>query len=432
MTKKRYVQVGLGGRSRMFTEALTERYPDTCELVALCDVNQGRMDFVNKNLGDKGPLPTYKAQDFDRMIAEQKPQGVIVTTIDRTHCEYICRAMELGCDVISEKPMTVDAESCRKIIKTTNKTGRSLRVTFNYRYSPPRSQVKELIQNGAIGDVLSVDFTWLLDTRHGADYFRRWHRNRANSGSLLVHKSTHHFDLVNWWLADVPEEVFCMGSRKFYTPQQGDARGLKGRGERCLNCPVAKKCNFFLDMAGNENLKATYLDNEKEDGYIRDKCVFGDGIDIWDTEVANVRYKGGALLSYMLHNYSPYEGYRVAFNGTKGRIEHACCEKTYVNGDGTVPGELQEHQTSVTLIPEFSRAQALEVRQGKGGHGGGDPVMLDDIFLVNPPADPLNRRATEKDGAYSILVGIAAYESIDKNMPIRIPDLLGDVAQLLK
>ncbi len=433
-SRRKFVQVGLGGRSSMFTDALIERYPDICELAALCDVNQGRMNLVNKKIAEKlgKPVPTYKAEDFDKMIAEIKPSAVIVTTIDSMHAKYICRAMELGCDAISEKPMTIDEQSCRNIIETASRTGKSLRVTFNYRYSPPRSQVKEIIQSGKIGKILSVDFTWLLDTRHGADYFRRWHRERKNSGSLLVHKSTHHFDLVNWWLEDIPEEVFCMGNRMFYTPENAEEMGLSNRGERCKDCKVSDKCKFFLDLAGKETLKALYLDNEKEDGYFRDRCVFGKDINIWDAEVATVRYNKGALLSYMLHNYSPYEGYHVAFNGTDGRLEHACCERTYINGDGTVPGELQDGQTSITLIPAFSKAQSLEVRKGKGGHGGGDPVMLDDIFLSDPPADPLNRRATQKDGAYSILVGVAAYHSIDEHKPVLINDLLGDSVKLLK
>ena len=135
------------------------------------------------------------------MIEKEKPDTVIVTTIDRTHHRYICRAMELGCDAITEKPMTVDAEKCQQIIDTIKKTGRNLRVTFNYRYSPYNTKIRELIMNDAIGEVTSVHFEWLLNTRHGADYFRRWHRDKRNSGGLLVHKSTHHFDLVNFGLA---------------------------------------------------------------------------------------------------------------------------------------------------------------------------------------------------------------------------------------
>ena len=112
-SKKRYAQVGVGSRSSMYTKAIAETYRDIAEIVALCDVNQGRMDLKNQRLEEMGhkPVPTYLAGDFDRMIAETHPDTVIVTTVDATHSDYIVRAMELGCDVITEKPMTTDRKS---------------------------------------------------------------------------------------------------------------------------------------------------------------------------------------------------------------------------------------------------------------------------------------------------------------------------------
>jgi len=413
----------------MYTKAIAGEYKEVAELVALCDINPGRMEVKNRQLQESGhpAVPTYAPDQFDRMIAEAKPHTVIVTTgPDATHCDYICRAMELGCDVVTEKPMTTDDARCRKILQTVKKTGRNCQVTFNYRYSPPRSQVKELLASGAIGEIRSVDFAWLLDTRHGADYFRRWHRKLANSGSLLVHKSTHHFDLVNWWLDDVPEDVFCHAAKSYYTPQTADRMGLSGRGERCLGCGAKGKCRFYLDLAGNEHLKTLYLDNEKYDGYFRDRCVFSPDIDIWDTMSVSVRYRRGALLSYQLHAFSPYEGYRIAFNGTKGRLEHSACENTYINGDGTIPGELSKNKVTLSLIPEFASPQALEPHIAAGGHGGGDPILLADIFDPNAPADPLKRKAFHRDGAYSCLVGIAAYQSVQSSRAVRVADLLAD------
>lgn len=425
-SKKRYAVVGVGGRSEMYTNALVETYKDTCELVGLCDINQGRLDLRNRRIADRhAAVPTFLAGQFDQMIAQVKPDVVIVTTgPDATHADYICRAMELGCDVVAEKPMTTDEVRCRRILETARRTGRKIQVTFNYRYSPPRSQVKELIQRGSIGEIFSVDFAWVLDTRHGADYFRRWHRRMENSGSLLVHKATHHFDLVNWWIDDVPEEVFAHGSLRYYTPATADRLGLQGRTERCHTCPLTT-CQFRLNMAGNARLKEMYLDCEGLDGYFRDRCVFSEQINIWDTMSVSVRYSRGALLNYMLHAYSPVEGYRIAFNGAKGRIEHQAAEKTYINGDGTIPGELESHKIGVTLIPEFARPQALEPRTATGGHGGGDPVLLADVFDPNAPADPLKRKANQRDGTYSIMVGIAAYHSIAQGKPIRISDLIG-------
>ena len=97
---------------------------ETSELVAFCDVNQTRMDYGNKVISEKygyKKLHTYKAHEFDKMIEETKTDVVIVTSVDRTHHRYIIRAMELGCDVISEKPMTVDADKAQQIIDTTKK-----------------------------------------------------------------------------------------------------------------------------------------------------------------------------------------------------------------------------------------------------------------------------------------------------------------------
>jgi len=426
--KKRYAQVGVGSRSGMYTRAIVEQYKGIAELVGLCDVNEGRMALANRRIESLGraPVPAYKAADFEKMIAETTPDVVIVTSVDATHDRYICRAMELGCDVVTEKPMTTDEVRCRRILRTRARTGRKLQVTFNYRYSPPRTQIKELLASDIVGEVFSVDFAWLLDTRHGADYFRRWHRRRENSGSLLVHKATHHFDLVNWWLDDVPEQVFAHGSRRYYTPANAEEMGLAGRGERCLDCPVKDRCRFYLDLAGNEGLKTLYLDNEQEDGYFRDRCVFSDEIDIWDNMSAAIRYRRGALVNYMLHSYSPWEGYRIAFNGARGRLEHQACESTYISGDGTVPGELTGGNISITLLREFSQAERIEPRTGAGGHGGGDNLLLGDVFDPDAPADKLGRKADQRDGAYSILVGVAAYHSIDTGLAVNIADLLGD------
>ncbi|MDF2678654.1 MAG: dehydrogenase, partial [Bacillota bacterium] len=200
---KKYAQVGIGGRARFFYEAIVNEFKETSKLVGFCDINQTRMNYANKVLQEKygvEAIPTYGVDQFDDMIKNEKPDIVIVTSIDRTHHKYIIRAMELGCDVITEKPMTVDEVKAQAIVDAVKRTGRKLRVSFNYRYAPHNTKIRELIMDGVIGDVLSVNFEWLLNTKHGADYFRRWHRDKRNSGGLLVHKSTHHFDLVNFWL----------------------------------------------------------------------------------------------------------------------------------------------------------------------------------------------------------------------------------------
>ena len=424
-SRRRYAIVGLGGRHRMFRNAINDRYDQSCKLVGLCDLNEGRLKLAMKEAGD---VRGYHADDFDKMIEETSPDCVIVTTRDSFHDIYICRAMELGCDVITEKPMTTDATKCQQIIDTQRKAGRKVTVSFNYRYAPPRSQVKELLMSGVIGEVLSVDFHWVLDSKHGADYFRRWHRNKANSGGLMVHKATHHFDLVNWWLSAIPVRVFALGQREFYTPQTADRYGLTNRSERCHDCPEAEKCPFELRLSGSESLQELYLNNEEHDGYFRDRCVFSDQIDIEDNVNVIVDYDSGTKLSYSLNAFCPWEGYIVCFNGTKGRIEHKCEESVYINADGSVPGALKKDGTWTRIFPMRAPAYEVELWTGEGGHGGADPVMLSYIFdAENQKPDPLMRAADYRSGAYSILTGVAANHSMAKGEAIEVASLVQGV-----
>ena len=426
MEKKRYAHVGIGGRARMYYEAIAKKYSDTAEIVAFCDVNRTRMEYANSLL--EGPLgyhavPMYGAEDFERMIEETKPDTVIVTSVDRTHHRYIIKAMEMGCDVISEKPMTVDARKCQEIVDCIERTGKNLRVTFNYRYAPHNTKVRDLIMKDTIGKVTQVHFEWMLNTSHGADYFRRWHRDKRNSGGLLVHKATHHFDLVNFWLGTYPVKVFALGDLKFYGRENAEERGVTKFYSRVNGQENAVGDPFALVMKGNKQLENLYLNAEKDDGYIRDQSVFGDNISIEDTMNVLVQYKSGAQMSYSLNAYSPWEGFRVCFTGTKGRIEIEVIEAVYINAGGDSSKEGVVQGKKITVYPMFGDAYNVPIEEGKGGHGGGDSVLLNDLFGT-PEEDPYKRAAGYIDGAMSILTGISANKSIATGMPVEVMSLV--------
>jgi predicted dehydrogenase len=422
---KTYALVGTGGRARMFYEAILGPHKDQSRLVALCDTNGARMNFTNTviagELGGK-TLPTYKAADFARMLAEQKPDTVIVTSIDRTHHDFIIAAMEAGCDVITEKPMTIDAEKCQDILDTVARTGRDLRVTFNYRYAPHNSALRELIAEGAIGTPTSVHFEWLLDTRHGADYFRRWHRDKRNSGGLMVHKSTHHFDLVNFWLGSQPQTVFGMGDLKFYGRANAEARGVFTPYTRTTGIEAAKTDPFAIDLTSNPVQKGLYWDAEREDGYQRDQNVFGDGISIEDTMNVMVRYRNKAVMTYSLYAYAPWEGFNVAINGTGGRLELTVHETSYINAGSTSDTEGAAKGVTLYHFPLHGEARQVPIKAGEGGHGGGDKIMLEEIFGQATPRPGYG--ANHRDGALSILTGIAANQSFATGLPVDVGTLV--------
>jgi predicted dehydrogenase len=424
--QKRYALVGTGSRASMYVSAILEQYTSVAKLVALCDSNSVRMKHYASQASYE--VPCYSHHDFKRMLNETTPEVVIVCTPDATHHDYIITAMQHGCDVITEKPMTTTAMACQDILQTIRDANKTLRVTFNYRYSPRNSKVKEMLQAGEVGEVTQVHFEWLLDTLHGADYFRRWHRDKLNSGGLIVHKATHHFDLVNWWLSATPELVFALGSLSFYGKHNALKRGLKSDYERSHQDPNASRDPFALSLEQDPTLKALYLDAEKEDGYFRDKNVFAEDITIEDTMSVLVRYDTGALLTYSLNAYSPWEGYRVAFTGTKGRLELTVVERPYVlheNGVLIDPSYTMSEiiPPKLTLYQHWQRAVNIPIEETHGGHGGGDEKLLKDLF-EGVKHDPLGFAAGHIDGAKSILVGIAANQAFETHQPVMIRELM--------
>jgi len=212
-----------------------------------------------------------------------------------------------------------------------------------------------------------------------------------------------------------------LGSRRFYVPSTAEALGLGGHGQRCHTCPVSALCPYRLDLEGDPELKSLYLETEDDDDYVRDRCVFSSEISIEDTMQVQVGYANGVSMNYTLCAYSPWEGYEIVFYGTEGELNHR-----HVGVLGIFGGtrhEADDSATTTILHRHGEEPRQVEVWSGEGDHGGGDPVMLDQ--LLNPAADDAyRRRSSHVDGAWSILTGIAANASMERGQTVKIADLL--------
>ncbi len=256
---------------------------------------------------------------------------MIVTTTDCFHEKYIVRALELGCDVISEKPIAIGAEQCQRIADTENRTGKKVYVGFNARYGNEAVEMKKILLSGELGKIIAVDYQECLNTIHGADYFRRWHGKKKYSGSLLLHKASHQFDLVNWLLDSEPVDVQAIGKLAFY----GHNNNFRGRN--CRTCSFTQKCKFYWDMTKDEMYMAFYGNCEDVDGYYRDGCVWENEIDSYDTSAVLVSYGNGTQLNYSMNAYLPFEGQFICFSGENGRLEVRLNAKQ----PWEVPGEME-------------------------------------------------------------------------------------------
>lgn len=405
--RRRVAVVGTGHRgSHTWAADAMQHCDETVELVGVSDLNPLRLAASRAYYG--GPAVVADA-DLDRMLASARPHTLVVCTRDDTHADIIVRALEAGIDVVTEKPMATTAHDCRRILEAEARTGRRVDVAFNYRFAPTSRKIRDLIAGGEIGTVTSCDFHWYLDTEHGADYFRRWHAYRRHSGGLFVHKSTHHFDLLNWWIDADPVRVFAQGSLRRY------GRNGTFRGTRCKGCAHAGTCEFHFDMSAKPALDDLYEGPAAADGYVRDACVFREDIDIFDTMTAAILYGNSVQVSYSLNCYMPVEGYHLAFNGTRGRIEVRMYERQAFDAP---------HGVDEILVLGTDRSvRRIRVEHGPGGHFGGDPLLHRALFVPDAD-DPAGQRAGARAGAMSVLTGVAAMQSADTGLPVMIADLL--------
>lgn len=423
--KIRLALVGTGARgSSLWGREITKTFGEVTEFVGLSDINPGRLEYVKKLMNVS--CPTFS--DFEKMLRETKPDYVIVTTVDATHDEFIVKALNMGVNVITEKPMTTDEVKCKRILDAEKKSGKKVTVAFNYRHSVHAMQVKELLAQNRVGKIVSVDFNWYLNVHHGSDYFRRWHGRMDKGGSLWVHKATHHFDLLNWWLNSEPVEVNAYGALEHY------GKNNSFRGKRCTGCEHKDKCKFYWDITKDKRQVDMYVNNEHHDGYIKDGCIWSNEIDIYDKMSAQILYANGVVANYSLTTYSPYEGWQIAFNGMNGRLETwediPYLQKTpedqakrhaieMSNADDAVTGEVREIMVMDNFAKNYEVYTTPKIR---GGHGGGDVRMQRRMF-VDTNDNPHHVMAGTREGAMSILIGIAARKSIQLKRPVKISEL---------
>lgn len=435
MTRRRYALIGSGSRAQMYLDAIATTHSDDAVLVAWTDTNPGRLDWSLGQHPGLGAPAVFAVEALAAAVREHAIDRVIITSPDVTHADHIVTALDAGADVVVEKPLTTNEDGVRRIADAVERSGREVTITFNYRYSPRNSELKRIIASGEIGEVTGVHFEWVLDTAHGADYFRRWHRDKDMSGGLLIHKSSHHFDLVNWWLSDVPVRVFASGGLRFYGARNAARRGLTARPPRGTTDSPLRDA-FSLDLRTDPTWKGLYLDQEHHDGYLRDRDVFDDGITIEDNLSLVVDYARGSSMSYSLNAHAPWEGYTVAVNGTLGRAELHVVERGRVVVDeqgrtvvdpSARPDLVADDPTRpvterLVVQRHFEAAREVPIPEGTGGHGGGDAVLLRDVFVGAQP-DPLGRTADWSDGVRSMAVGLAGNRSLSGDTAVRIGSL---------
>lgn len=436
MSKRKYALCGLSTRA-IYHFAIPilgvgraggNDFSDICELAGILDLDFSRVaDFLGQV---QRVIPVYAPGEMRKMIEETGATTVLVATPDHLHCENIIDALEAGCNIIVEKPMAISTAEVRLVQEAEKRTGRSVTVAFNYRYAPRHQIIKRMISDGRLGAVTNVEFTYNLDTFHGASYFYRWNRERAKSGGLNIHKCCHHFDLINWLIGDQPEQVFAFGRLNYYGPEGAlrprDAAGLPlGRIEEKSQCPIFQKhyagTYDAAQPAVDPGWDEFHLPAEAQYPASQPRYIYDPEIDIEDTYSVVFRYSRGASLSYSCNFCTPWEGYRLGINGTKGRIE----VEHRTNPDPTGLSPSLPGDNSLTFFPLFGDREDIQIPEVSGGHDGADPMIQRDLFAGESQNSlALGLVAGSAEGGFAVSMGEAVWLSIRDGKPIRLAGAL--------
>jgi predicted dehydrogenase len=362
--------IGTGDRAIGYLRNTFKKFVEEglIEVVAVADINPVRAEEGKKDLEAKRSYKDYKE------LLKDDIDSVFVMTPENAHAKICVDALDMGKNIYCEKPMASTVEGCNEILLAAQKSKSIFFSGHNVRFGTART-VHKLIKEGYIGDVHMV---WAKRFVRGGKYWHRWHRYKENSGGLLVHKGVHQMDQMNWNSGGRPLYVSAFGSLDVFKEKENSP-------ERCLVCE--EKCAEYIDIASNERHKRYFLNAEKEDGYLRDLCVYAPGSNVFDNAVVAVEYTNGVIGTYMECHFSPTQDLESGQGavGDKGLIS---LSRTYdgkgeIRFEDTKTGKVELIKPDLTppigdeaILREFIRCIQEGVQPESGCLAGWDSAII--------------------------------------------------------
>ncbi len=387
----RIAVVGIGGRgSWLATQLAHDR--EHYVLVALCERNLPKLAHFQEQNGLQS-IPGYSS--LERCLEHESLDAVAVTTPDGAHAQCVIPALEAGLYVFVEKPLEITEQACRQIVTADQEAGGKTFVGHNLRFAPVYTGIKDLIDQGAVGDVLTVQADEFYDG--GRTYFRRWNRLRAVGGGLWITKACHDFDIMYWLVGQRPRSVHAFAERTYYVPREGAAL-------YCADCQWVDSCPDSFDLIKKMRGVTGRLLSEiaAEHGDPRpDLCLYNSDKDTFDHGIATVEFERGVLGTYTCNVVAGFTERRIRVAGTKGTI------------DGVLGGE------QVTLRErDPSRTTEIPLPESRGGHGGADQRILEAFYAFTKREHA--RRIQPAEAMVSVLMGLAATRSGDSRQRVEL------------
>ena len=402
------VVLGAGSRGSIYA-GYAKEHPEELKIIAIAEPRRDRLDTLAEEVG---VLPEYRFDSWKDLLSQPKlADCAFVCTLDDDHIAPALKAMELGYDLLLEKPMSNREAECLQIAETARRTGRTLAVCHVLRYTPFYMTLKALIDQGAVGQVTTINQIENVGYWHQAHSFVRgnW-RNSTETSPMLLQKSCHDMDIILWLMGSTCTKVHSFGSLRHFTPENAPA----GAAERCLECPHRDTCPYsapklYMDMERTgwpvdvitTDLSEAGRRKALEEGPYG-RCVYYCDNDVVDRQVVNLEFENGSVATFTMTGLSADFFRELKIFGTEGQIRANMGTKEIV---------LHRFGEEPQTVPVDMGTEA-------SGHGGGDYGLMADFLRILREGG--ESRSSAEASLQSHLICFAAERSRKENIVVTL------------
>ena len=401
------ITCGAGNRGNVYGNYALQ-YPEQLDLIGVAEPIALRNErYARKhNIPDNNRLSTWE-EIFKR---PKFADAIIITTPDNLHYGPCMQALKMGYDVLLEKPISPSEKECRDILNLTNKTNRIVAVCHVLRYAPYFVKLREIIQSGVLGDVVSMQHLEPIGHQHMSHSYVRgnWHNSKETTPIILA-KSCHDLDIIKWMLGKQSKKIQAFGDLKWFRKENAP----EGSTERCTDgCTVEGECPYSALKIYYRNRKYLHhfvLPDEQEKhgeailDYLKNthygKCVYRANNDQPDHYICNIQFENNTTASFSMEAFTSYEGRRTRVMGSLG----------------DVVGDMNSF-----VHTDFQSGKKTEWKQTSDGHGGGDWRLVADWIQAVAQQNSSLLSSTIDASIESHVMGFAAEKSRKENKVVQI------------
>ncbi|WP_312855417.1 Gfo/Idh/MocA family protein [Litoribacterium kuwaitense] len=358
------ILLGAGNRGNAYSEYAL-KYPYEFNIVAIADPDEKR----RRDFADKYDIPQEQAfSSWEQILAQpQLAEVAIITTQDTLHYAPTIRALERGYHVLVEKPMSPRLDECIQMVEAAQRYRKQLSICHVLRYTPFWTAVKQVVDSGEIGDIVSIQLNENVGNLHMAhSYVRGNWRNSETSSPMILAKSSHDLDIISWLIGKPCRRVSSFGSLMHFSEENAPI----GATPYCLDgCPAQANCSYyapryyanksdtFLKKITSDTSRAGVLEALKTGPY--GKCVYQTDNNVVDHQVVNFEFQGGATATFSMCGFTHDTSRSVQIMGTKGEIR----------------GYMKDHSFTVYDFLT-NRKKNIQMERPTSGHAGGDEGIM--------------------------------------------------------